>query len=152
MDVRKWMKRVLIFAFFIVLVFLAIRHIQKARYENSLINPDVVPAFIQIENHALLYVKQEIVFRKEYDRCKSVVEKLSQDPSPEKYYTFLLSLGFDLPPYKLSVPPTKEQKESAKREASILREEQIRIMKMQTDQALQQIKEYLRGVKESLDK
>jgi len=142
----KWMS---VFVFAILLVFLSARHIHNARYQSSLVNPDIFPAFIQIENHALLYVEQRIVDRKEYERCKSVIKKLNQDSSAEEYYTFLLSLGFDLPSYKLSASPTKEQQEQAMQESLTLREEQGRILKMQIEQSTQEL---LNESKESLDK
>jgi hypothetical protein len=136
-------KRIIVAILIFALILLSAYYIRHARYENSLVNPEVFPAFVRIENHALLYIDRKIVDREEYGRCKSVVDNMDSEMSAEEYYEFLLLYGFDLPPYKLSNPPTDEQKQQAMQYTNSLRDEQAKIIQMRIDNLLTEIQKQL---------
>ena len=136
---------------FLIIVY-AIIHIESERKANSLINPEIYPAFRRIENHALLYVERKLLDRDEYERCKMVVDRMGKDfeisnrnpdyfISAEEYYNFLVSLGFKLPQFRLSAPPTKEQEQQSMME-------QKRLLKIQNEIIEKQLKRYFEELEE----
>jgi len=150
-------KRTIGISIFLLLVFCGlILFISKERKANSLINPEIYPAFRKVENHALLYVEQKIVDREEYERCKFLVNRMEEDSrkeynypdfrvSAEEYYNFLEGLGFELPPFRLQHPPTEEQKKQAMIEQNRLMELQTKIIKEQINKDLRTIEETIKS-------
>lgn len=144
-------KKVIISGIAVISICCAIFYFGEQRRANSLINPDIHPAFKRIENYALVYVEQQIVDRLEYERCKEVVKHLGQqwdgwstypnyeEESAEDYYEYLSGLRFTLPPFRLSSPPTQEQYDKAMREKDELTTLQLVIIMKQLDDLDQEV-------------
>lgn len=122
----------------------------KERELNSLINPEVYPAFRKIENYCLGYVEQSTVNKQIYEQCKTLVAWMEEDSkksneypdysvSVEEYYNFLTGIGFNLPPFRLKEPPTDVQKNQAMMEQKLLMEQQHRIIENQINKGLKEI-------------
>ncbi|MCK5211540.1 hypothetical protein KAJ89_02455 [Candidatus Parcubacteria bacterium] len=122
-----------------------------ARYErrqSSLVNPQIYPAFRKIENNCYEYIELEKVEPLKYDACKKVTNWLyhnrnSDFVSSEKGYNFLSSLGFELPPYKLSRPYTENENKKAMDEQDELLKIRNQILEKQTEEFLNEAKEQL---------